>query len=216
MIKICGLRCYRNKYLNQFYLIKIEPSKILRIIYKKTMTSITKQIEVNYNEIKEWALKKPEQFNCKEGNIKEKLWGNNIICDKNNNQWTTSLGEYLVHYVLTIKNGKPPRRAKKKNNYCPDWETDDAIYEVKTRNWTTSGTAGEKVYGTALKYAEINELYSKPLIIVCVAYQEYELTFGKTPILGENIRPAHKKILDFYKNEFNTTYIGFSQLINNS
>ena len=36
-------------------------------------------------------------------------------------------------------------RPKKINGYKPDWETEDGIYEAKTRNWTTSGTAGEKI-----------------------------------------------------------------------
>ena len=60
------------------------------------------------------------------------------------------------------------------NGYKPDWETEDGIYEVKTRNWTTTGTAGEKILGTPFKYADIPVLYKKPLYIVTIAYQEYE------------------------------------------
>ena len=58
----------------------------------------------------------------------------------------------------------------------PDWETEDAIWEVKTRNWSVPGTAGEKILGVPYKYSDVPELYGKPLKIVCVAYQEWECT----------------------------------------
>ena len=108
--------------------------------------------------------------------------------------------------------GKNPRRPETKEHYRPDIETDDAIYEIKTRNYTTPGTAGEKVYGVPYKYAEVPSLYNKPLKIVCVGYQERELTEGHTPIFG-NARNIHEKILEFYKNELNIEFIKASDLI---
>ena len=101
---------------------------------------------------------------------------------------------------------------KKKNGFEPDWETDNSIYEVKTSNWTVGGTAGEKVLGTWIKYQDIPELYNKPLKIVCVAYQEEELTNGKTNYFGENIKPKTKQILELAKN-WNIHYIKFSDLV---
>ena len=98
----------------------------------------------------------------------EKEWGNQIIGQKDNGNWTTLLGEGIVFETLK-KLGENPRKPKTKNGYSPDWETDNYIYEVKTRNWTTSGTAGEKVLGVMYKYSDIPELYGKPLKIVCVA-----------------------------------------------
>lgn len=169
----------------------------------------------NFNEVKKWASLDTHliyKHGSKEDNKKEKKWGNKMINQKNNNQWTTSLGEQFI-YELLKKLNKNPRRPTKKQNYLPDWETDDAIYEVKTRNWTTTGTAGEKVYGTPLKYAEIYEIYNKPLFIVCVGYQEYEFINSNTPILGDKIRDSQKKILDFYEKEFKIKYIGCSELI---
>jgi hypothetical protein len=65
-------------------------------------------------------------------------------------------------------------RPKTINGYKPDWETEDGIYDAKTRNWTTSGTAGEKILGTPYKYANVPIDYGKPLYIVTIAYQEYE------------------------------------------
>jgi len=144
---------------------------------------------------------------------KEKCWGNEIIDTKDNGQWTTKLGEYLVHDTLSYM-GKNPRRVKKLNGFLPDWETDDAIYEVKTSNYYVDGTAGEKVLGTFIKYQDIPTLYNKPLYIVCVANQEYELTQGKTCYFGNNIKDKTKEVLKL-ANKWQIKYIKFSDLIKN-
>ena len=126
-------------------------------------------------------------------NAEEKKWGQQVI-GRDSKNWTTQLGENLVRDILALK-GENPRRPRRLKGYAPDWETDNAIWEVKTRSWTTSGTAGEKVYGTMYKYADISEIYGKPLKIVCVAYQEWELVNGTTKIFGtESVR--QQKFLD--------------------
>lgn len=56
----------------------------------------------------------------------------------------------------------------------PDLECDDYVYEIKSRTYSTSGTAGEKILGVPLKYSEVPILYGKPLKIILVAYQEQE------------------------------------------
>ena len=169
----------------------------------------------NFTQIRKWALEHPRnENNIKLTQAEEREWGNKMIGNtiKTTSQWTTKLGEYLVYEILN-KQGLNPRRPNTLNHYSPDWETDDYMYEVKSRNWTTTGTAGEKVYGTPLKYAEVPELYKKPLKIVCVAFQEYELTHGHTPILGPNIRPEQQKYIDFY-NSNKIFYVPCSELIN--
>jgi hypothetical protein len=88
---------------------------------------------------------------------KEKDWGIKII-EKDTNQWTNILGEFLVKELLE-KQGHYVRRPKTKSGFKPDWETDDAIWEVKTRCYTISGTAGEKILGCPFKYAEVPEIY---------------------------------------------------------
>ena len=133
-----------------------------------------------------------------------------IINDTNNKQWTTKLGENLVKDVLE-RTGRTVSRPKKKEHYQPDWETEDAIWEVKTRNWTVEGTAGEKVLGTMYKYSDVPLLYGKPLIIVCVAYQEYELTHGNTKIFGE--MSDRKKAFLKLAEDFKITYMKFSELV---
>jgi hypothetical protein len=169
----------------------------------------------------EWALKKPDCIIKKEGitkskqkeNLKneEKIWGNRMIGQENNGQWTTSLGEGLVRDILQLL-GENPRKPVSKGGFQPDWETDDNMYEVKTSNWWVDGTAGEKVLATFIKYQNISELYGKPLKIVCVANQEEELTNGKTVYFGENITEKTKQLLNI-ASSWNIEYVKFSDLV---
>jgi|UniRef100_A0A6C0IJH3 hypothetical protein len=187
---------------------------------------ITTQNEIddvytNLKERVEWALTKPEAIvkqpsvtiaqQKEEAKEKEKKWGNEMIGQTNNGQWTTLLGEKLVYDVLQLR-GENPRKVVRKDGFEPDWETDDYMYEVKTSNWWVSGTAGEKVYGTFIKYQNIPELYGKPLKIVCVAYQEEELKNGKTRYFGDNITKKTQEILDLAKS-WGIEYICFSDLV---
>lgn len=173
------------------------------------------------NDCIAWALNKPDIIVKKKGcTIKqqqklaqdaEKVWGNTIIGQTNNVQWTTKLGENLVYEVLALR-GETPRSIKPIKGFQPDWETDNYIYEVKTRNWNTSGTAGEKVLGTWIKYQSVPEIFGKPLRIVCVAYQEYEYTHGKINYFGEHITEKTKSVLDLAKS-WGIEYVKFSELV---
>ena len=181
--------------------------------------------EEKFEKMKNWAIYPfPNGIPCsvtrtetqtkaeirKLANKAEKKWGNEMICQEDNNNWTTLLGEILVRVTLE-KLGKNPRVPEKINNYCPDWETDDAIWEVKTRNWTTGGTAGEKVLGVPYKYSDVPDSYKKPLYIVCVGYQEYELEYGNTKVFGDNISKNKRKFLNLAKS-MKIHYIKYSKL----
>jgi len=169
----------------------------------------------------EWALTKPDDVGKKSGitikqqkeNLKnsEKEWGNEMIGQRNNGQWTTLLGERLVRDILQLR-GENPIKPERKSGFEPDWETDEYIYEVKTSNWWVDGTAGEKVYGTFIKYQNIPELYGKPLKIVCVANQEYELTHGKTKYFGPDITKKTQDVLDL-ASSWHIEYVKFSDLV---
>ena len=177
--------------------------------------------KINLKERVEWALTKPAKVEKKEGITKgkqeedlqkeEKKWGNTMIGQQNNGQWTTLLGERLVRDILELR-GENPRKPARKGGFQPDWETDEYIYEVKTSNWWVSGTAGEKVYGTWIKYQDIPELYGKPLRIVCVASQEDELITGKTIYFGENVTKKTQQVLDMARS-WGIEYVKFSDLI---
>ena len=169
----------------------------------------------------DWALTKPNSIEKKKCETikqqleklknEEKKWGNDMIGQENNGQWTTLLGERLVYDILELR-GENPRKPVAKEGFQPDWETDICIYEVKTSNWWVSGTAGEKVLGTFVKYQNIPELYGKPLKIVCVAYQEAEITNSKTKDLGENMTTKTQQVLDLARS-WNIEYVKFSDLV---
>jgi hypothetical protein len=117
---------------------------------------------------------------------------------KNSSQWTTCLGENLTKVVFqTVLNTKI-WRPKKLQGFKPDWETDNFVIEVKSRNWTTPGTIGEKVLGTPYKYSKIPKLYGKPLLIVLVAYQEFECSGGKLNMF-ETKCEIKNEIMNLYK-----------------
>lgn len=191
--------------------------KMIKI--KKINVNVRERVELR--ERVEWALNKPAPVKKKAyetiAKQKEKLkeeekkWGNKMNGQIDNGQWTTKLGEGLVYDVLNLR-GENPKKPISKGGFEPDWETDNYIYEVKTSNWWVDGTAGEKVLGTFIKYQDIPELYGKPLRIVCVAYQEEELTNGKTKYFGENITKKTQQVLDLCKS-WNIEYIKFSDLV---
>ena len=202
--------------------IKKEANKIekeAKIAEKAANDKIARQTTLK--ERIEWATTKPQQIKKKEGTTmaqqkkefqeNEKKWGNAMIQQTNNGQWTTLLGEQLVFDVLQLR-GENPRKVVRKDGFEPDWETDEYMYEVKTSNWWIDGTAGEKVYGTFIKYQNIPELYRKRLRIVCVANQEEELTNGKTKYFGENITKKTKQVLDL-ASEWGIEYVKFSELV---
>lgn len=185
------------------------------------MNNKTKFEKLIMIEIINWALTPPKPIQKIEGKTKkqlkyekqqqEKEWGNTMIEQVNNGQWTTLLGERIVHDVLILL-GQNPKKVTRKNGYEPDWECDDYMVEVKTSNWCVSGTAGEKVLGTFIKYQNIPELYGKPLKIICVANQEHELTYGKTKYFGDNITPKTKQILQL-ASSWGIEYVKFSDFV---
>lgn len=199
----------------------LKSSQIISTMEPITTTQKIHTLDTNLRDRIKWATTKPDKHEKKEGKTigqqnkeseqKEKEWGNSMIGKINNGQWTTLLGERLVYDVLKLR-GENPKKVVRKEGFEPDWETDDYIYEVKTSNWWVTGTAGEKVLGTWIKYQNIPELYGKPLRIVCVANQEYELEFGKVKYFGKKITPKTQEILNLAKS-WGIEYIRFSDLV---
>lgn len=138
---------------------------------------------------------------------------------KSRKQWTNRYGEELVRFLLReldygVKERKPIFTINGKKQK-PDIETKEAIWEIKTRNWTTSGTAGEKILGTPLKYSEIPIIANKPLYIVLVAYQEYEAIHSFNlfkPDINSGNLPNLEGVLK-HINSLNIHYIKCSDLM---
>ena len=120
--------------------------------------------------------KKNKTKDTEKRKVLEDEWGRTILKQRRpdlkvDKQWSGIVGEYLCEelYILQQKQIKKP---KKQHHFQPDWETDDAILEVKTQTFFTTGTAGEKIFGVPFKYADVPGLYGKPLHIICMAGAE--------------------------------------------
>lgn len=162
----------------------------------------------------EWVLG-DERWITKLSKGGEDRWGRRVI-ETNTCQWTTKLGEGILYEMLTLQNKNPKKITDGKlgsNNkrLLPDFEADDGIYENKARTYKTSGTAGEKILGTPLKYSECLRLFKKPLFIVCMGYQEKEAD-EKFQVFNPESSEL-KRIIEFYDKEIGIKYIKASDIL---
>lgn len=146
----------------------------------------------------------------------EDIWGRNILKIKRpdlklDKQWTNKFGEHICEEIYYLMN-ENIKTATKKENYNPDLETDKYIIEVKTQTYYTIGTAGEKILGCPFKYAEIPELYSKPLRILCIGGAEKISREQYGNLLGSKCSKQKKRILDFYKS-INIEFISATEML---
>jgi hypothetical protein len=125
--------------------------------------------------------------------------------------WTGIVGECICKEIYTIL-GKTVTIPVKKEELEPDWEIDDAILEVKTQTFLTSGTAAEKIPGCPFKYADVPELYGKPLKIICFSGAERysRECYGNLP--GAKITRQKQKFLDFFR-ENQIEYIAATEIL---
>ena len=113
------------------------------------------------------------------------------------------IGEFLFELYLQSRNIS----YSKKPNYEglePDFETDNYFYEIKTRRYNMSGTAGEKIPAVPFKYRNLSII--KPTIIVLIAYQEVEMSILFKP------DERASEFIDFFKSK-GFEYQAFSSLI---
>jgi hypothetical protein len=208
--------------------VTIEEPKNTIEIFKKWINTIENKsiILLRDEEVIQWLFndtsflpeieKKNKTNDIKQYKIAEDKWGQAKMkaCRPDlglHKQWTNLFGEYIVKELYILQN-KTVTKPVKKMNHDPDWEVDDAILEVKTQTYFTSGTAGEKILGTPLKYAEIPDLYSKPLKIICVGGAEKVCReeYGNLP--GNKCTSQKKKILDFIR-DCQIEYIGATDIL---
>ena len=146
----------------------------------------------------------------------EDTWGQTVLKIRRpdlklDKQWTNKFGEHICEELYTLL-GKVISKPIKKEHYQPDAEIEDAMIEAKAGTFHTSGTAGEKILGCPFKYAEIPDLYGKPLIILCMGGAEKVCrdNYGNLP--GKKCSPQKQKFLDFFR-ENQIEYIGASDLL---
>ena len=126
-------------------------------------------------------------------------------------QWTNKFGEHICEELFILR-GKTVTKPAAKNHFQPDGEVDDAILEAKAQTFFTGGTAGEKILGCPFKYAEIPELYGKPLKIICMGGAEKVCRESYGNLSGPRCSPQKKKFLDFFR-ENKIEYIAASELL---
>ena len=155
---------------------------------------------------------------CKKYKELEDIWGQTILAKKRpdlqkSGNWTTVLGEEIGRELFLLS-GNTYNKPANINGLQPDGETEEYIIEIKTQTYFTSGTAGEKIMGVPHKYADVPELYKKPLKIVCIACAE-KLSREKYGVLpGEALTNSlgKQKNIAFYKSN-GIEYIGATDII---
>lgn len=148
--------------------------------------------------------------------VHEDEWGRKMLKIRRpdlklDKQWTNKFGEHICEEIYILK-GKVVSKPVKKEHYQPDSEVDDDIVEAKAGTFHTGGTAGEKILGCPFKYAEIPDLYGKPLKILCMGGAEKicRESYGNLP--GEKCTLQKKKFLDFFR-ENRIEFIGASDIL---
>jgi len=148
--------------------------------------------------------------------VLEDIWGRakmkkcrpDLKLDK---QWTNLFGE-IICKELNILLGKTVSKPVKKENLQPDWEVDDAIIEAKAGTYYTSGTVGEKILGCPYKYADVPDLYEKPLKILCMGGAEKVCRESYGCLPGAKCSRQKQRFLDFFR-ENRIEYIGASDIL---
>lgn len=146
----------------------------------------------------------------------EDKWGQDMTRSRRpdlklDKQWTTKFGEHLCEELFTLM-GKNVSKPANKQHYQPDSEVDDAILEAKAQTFYTSGTAGEKILGSPFKYADVPQIYGKPLKIICIGGAEKVCRENYGNLLGEKMSSQKKKILDCF-HEIGIEYIGATDIL---
>jgi hypothetical protein len=193
------------------YISKVENTKIVLLRQKEVVQwlfgdlSFLPPIEKKNKTADEAVLKVLED---KWGQTMLKVRRPDLKLDK---QWTNKFGEHICEELYSLL-GKTVSKPVKKEHYQPDSEVEDAIVEAKAGTFHTGGTAGEKILGCPFKYAEIPDLYGKPLKIVCMGGAEKVCreSYGNLP--GSKCTPQKKRFLDFFR-ENRIEFIGASDIL---
>jgi hypothetical protein len=175
-------------------MIEYEPFKWYEMIIDLRLTEWIRGIS-------EWSSMKKNRLN----NQTEYEFSTHYLVPKSRKQWTNEFGERLVESIInSMNNCKVLERQPVvygHNKHRLDLLTRNAYIEVKTRNYTTNGTAGEKIWGAVAKYSDVYTITGKPVFIVLVGYQEKEAV-EKMDIFRNELKPMHDFIWDTYHVKF--------------
>jgi hypothetical protein len=160
--------------------------------------------------------KKNKRLDESEYKALEDNWGQAVMkirrADlKLDKQWTNKFGEHICEEIYTL-HGKVVTKPVKQKRYQPDSKVDDAILEAKAQTFYTSGTAGEKIMGVPVKYAEIPKLYGKPVKILCMGGAEKVCRENYGILPGAMCSPEKQEFLEFFRSR-KFEFIGASDLL---
>jgi len=149
--------------------------------------------------------------------ILEDEWGRTVIKNRRpdlklDKQWTGIYGQHLCEELYLLQ-GKVGSKPLKRNTHQPDLEVDDHMVEAKTETYYTSGTAGEKILGVPFKYADVPDLYNKPLKIICIGGAEQN-SRENYRIFNKEVSAKKQKYIDFYK-ENGIEYVAATDMLLN-
>lgn len=203
-----------------------EKSELQQIVDKVATIEDSRIVLLRNKEVIQWLLgdlsflppieKKNKTTDEKKYKVLEDEWGQRTLKSRRadltlDKQWTNKFGEHICEELLMLE-GKEVSKPANKEHYQPDSEVDDAIWEAKAQTFFTSGTAGEKILGVPFKYAEVPDLYGKPLKILCMGGAEKVCReqYGNLP--GPKCSEQKKRLLDFYKS-IGVEYVAAADLL---
>lgn len=200
-----------------------DETRFLEFVSKNTQEGI---VLLRQKEVVQWLFgdlsflseieKKNKTADKAKYKVLEDAWGREVMKKRRpdlpmEQQWTNVFGEYICEEMYTLL-GKVVSKPDVKDGFKPDREVDDAIIEAKTQTFHTSGTAGEKILGCPFKYAQIPDLYGKPMKIVCLGGAEKVCRESYGNLDGAKCSAQKMKFLNFFR-ENGIEYIGASDIL---
>ncbi len=197
-------------------------TETVQAVFDKIICNADDRIKLLRNrEVVDWLFGNTE-FLTKEQDKKiykqmEDKWGQDVFREfrpdlKLDKQWTNRFGEYICCEIFMLL-GYNINKPEKKEHFQPDCEIEDSIIEAKTQTYFTSGTVGEKIMGCVFKYADIPELYNKPLKIICIGGAERVCRQQYGNLAGNKCTARKQKMLQFYKEDMNIEFIAATDLL---
>jgi hypothetical protein len=143
----------------------------------------------------------------------ERTWGVDLLRTLRPETTTTSnwgeVGEEIVRELLLAEGQvavKPTILAEK---YELDWETPTHMIEAKSQGHHMTGTADEKIFGVPFKYADVPDLYKKPVRVILVGGAEVK---ARTRQLLDPVKESKQRHVAFWASE-GFTFVGASQIL---
>ncbi len=157
--------------------------------------------------------------NNQENKKLEDIWGRSLMKRRRpdlkfDKQWTSLFGVYLAREVLLLL-GYKGNVPVKIGNCQLDYEIYNAMVEIKTQTFFTTGTAGEKNSGVVFKYSDIPIKTGKPLIIILIGGSENEARDRYGTLKGKILDTSlTKQEWLLYNETRGFFFIGITDLIN--